>query len=200
MHITWDSKNVDKVTLGYTSGPGRLDWIANNIPNTGSYDWTINVGNTTNTQFGIQITAYHTGVGSVTATTNVTILPAPSVISFSVNDAQQVAVNGSNFSTLTLRAQCPVGVVMVVNGQWITDSSRSLCNVEKVLYKSDIDTPLNNMNQFRNMFFADELGAAYLGIMADFTPSTVVPLTLTACNVQGVCVKKTTNVNVWAKG
>jgi hypothetical protein len=63
--ITWDSSaNIDKVSIGYSSCDSCLDWIAYNYPNTGSYDWTVNVGNTTNTQFKIDITAYYTGVGS----------------------------------------------------------------------------------------------------------------------------------------
>lgn len=63
--ITWQSSaNIDKVTLGYKSCPSCLDWIVSNIPNTGYYDWTVNVGNTTNTQFTIEIIAYETGYGS----------------------------------------------------------------------------------------------------------------------------------------
>jgi hypothetical protein len=63
--ITWQSSpNIDKVTLGYKSCPSCLDWIVTNIPNTGYYDWTVNVGNTTNTQFTIEIIGYQTGYGS----------------------------------------------------------------------------------------------------------------------------------------
>ena len=52
--ITWTSSSViDKVSIGYSTGPGSLNWIANNIPNTNSYNWNVNVGNTTNTQFKI---------------------------------------------------------------------------------------------------------------------------------------------------
>lgn len=64
--IRWSySSNIDKVTIGYSSAPGSLDWIANNIPNTGTYNWTVNVGNTTNTQFKIYIIGYQTGSGSI---------------------------------------------------------------------------------------------------------------------------------------
>ena len=67
-HITWNSANVDHVTLGYSFGVGSLNWFANNtaqsIPNTGSYDWTVNIGNTVNTQIKIYAIGYHTGVGS----------------------------------------------------------------------------------------------------------------------------------------
>lgn len=66
-NITWTSSSViDKVSIGYSTGPGSLNWIANNIPNTNSYNWTVNVGNTTNTQFKIYIIGYQTGTGSVT--------------------------------------------------------------------------------------------------------------------------------------
>jgi len=54
------------VYIGYSGCTGCLNWIATGIPNTGSYNWTVNVGNTTNTQFKIEITGYETGVGSVT--------------------------------------------------------------------------------------------------------------------------------------
>ena len=64
--ITWDaSSNIDKIMLGWSSGPGSLNWIATSIPNTGSYTWNVNVGNTTNTQFLIDITGYETGKGSL---------------------------------------------------------------------------------------------------------------------------------------
>ena len=64
--ITWDSTpDIDMVTIGYKSCPSCLDWIAYNIPNTGYYDWTVYVGNTTNTEFTIEIIGYDVGVGSV---------------------------------------------------------------------------------------------------------------------------------------
>jgi hypothetical protein len=63
--ITWDnSPNISVVTLGYKGCPSCLNWIANNIPNTGYYDWTVNVGNTTNTQFTIYLLGYEPGKGS----------------------------------------------------------------------------------------------------------------------------------------
>ena len=65
--ITWQSSpNINMVYIGYSGCTGCLNWIATGIPNTGSYNWTVNVGNTTNTQFKIEITGYETGVGSVT--------------------------------------------------------------------------------------------------------------------------------------
>jgi predicted outer membrane repeat protein len=64
--ISWNSSpDIDKVSLGYKSCDSCLNWIATNIPNAGFYDWNVSVGNTTNTQFKIDITGYHTGVGSV---------------------------------------------------------------------------------------------------------------------------------------
>ncbi|PWU24168.1 hypothetical protein C5B42_00520 [Candidatus Cerribacteria bacterium 'Amazon FNV 2010 28 9'] len=63
--ITWNSASViDTVSVGYSSGPGSLNWIAYDIPNAGYYNWTVNVGNTTNTQFKIYVIGYETGVGS----------------------------------------------------------------------------------------------------------------------------------------
>lgn len=64
--ITWDSSpNIDKVSIGWSTGPGSLNWIAFTAPNTGSYTWNVNVGNTTNTQFVIDITGWETGAGSL---------------------------------------------------------------------------------------------------------------------------------------
>jgi hypothetical protein len=65
--ITWkDSSNIDTVTIGYQHCPSCLSWVAFAIPNTGYYDWTVNVGNTTATQFTLYIIGYDTGVGSTT--------------------------------------------------------------------------------------------------------------------------------------
>lgn len=65
VHVTWNSTNSDKVMLGYSDCPSCLNWITSIIPNTGSYDWTVNVGNGINTQFKIYVIAYKTDVGSV---------------------------------------------------------------------------------------------------------------------------------------
>lgn len=79
--ITWSSSpQIDTVTLGYKACDSCLDWIVNGIPNNGYYDWTVNVGNTSNTQFKIWIIGYQTGFGSVTDTSdnNFTVLsPSP---------------------------------------------------------------------------------------------------------------------------
>lgn len=76
--ITWQSSSdIDMVTIGYKACPSCLDWIAYNIPNTGYYDWTVYVGNTTNTQFTIEVIGYDTNVGSVIDTSDApfTVLP-----------------------------------------------------------------------------------------------------------------------------
>lgn len=66
--ISWTATpNIDKISIGYSFGPGSLNWIANNISNSGYYDWTVNLGNTTNAKAKIEIIGYQTGVGSVTA-------------------------------------------------------------------------------------------------------------------------------------
>lgn len=79
--ITWESSSqIDKVSIGYKACPSCLSWISYNIPNTYSYDWTVQVGNTTNTQFQIYIIGYHTGYGSVTDTSDASftvIQPSP---------------------------------------------------------------------------------------------------------------------------
>lgn len=64
--ITWQSSpELDTVSLGYKSCPSCLDWIVTNILNTGYYDWSVYVGNTTNTQFYLEIIGYDIGVGQV---------------------------------------------------------------------------------------------------------------------------------------
>lgn len=66
-NITWDSSNnIDKVAIMYKSDAHHGNWVAFTYPNTGSYSWTVDVGNTTNTQFYIEITGYETGKGSTT--------------------------------------------------------------------------------------------------------------------------------------
>ncbi len=69
--ITWTtSSNIDKVTIFYLSSLGTIGTIASNIPNTGSYSWNVNVGNTINTQFKIEVLGYQTGMGSVSDTSD----------------------------------------------------------------------------------------------------------------------------------
>ena len=66
--ITWDSsKNIDKVSIGWSLGAGSLNWIATNIPNRGSYLWTVGVGNFAggSRDIKIYIIGYETGVDSI---------------------------------------------------------------------------------------------------------------------------------------
>ena len=69
MTITWDSSsNIDQVAIMYKTDQHHGNWVAFSTPNTKSYTWSnIDVGNTTNTQFYIEIIAYETGKGSTTA-------------------------------------------------------------------------------------------------------------------------------------
>ncbi|KKR01144.1 MAG: Outer membrane autotransporter barrel domain protein [Candidatus Nomurabacteria bacterium GW2011_GWF2_40_31] len=65
--ITWtNSSNINQISIMLKDSNGTGDWIAYNIPNTGSYSWNVSKWNTTNTQFKIEIIGYETGVGSVT--------------------------------------------------------------------------------------------------------------------------------------
>jgi hypothetical protein len=80
--ITWNSSaNINRVTIGYKACAICFSWIATNIPNTGYYDWTVSVGNTTNTQFRILVIGYQTGSAVVvdTSDSNFTVnqLPTP---------------------------------------------------------------------------------------------------------------------------
>jgi len=71
MNIIWNaSSNVDKVAIMYKTDQHHGNWVVFSTDNTGSYSWNIDVGNTTNTQFYLEITAYETGKGSCSAFTN----------------------------------------------------------------------------------------------------------------------------------
>ncbi|MBD3362282.1 hypothetical protein GF362_01025 [Candidatus Dojkabacteria bacterium] len=62
--IEWDStENIDKVTLGYSRGPGSLSWIETSIDNTGSYEW--DTSGMSSDEYLIDITGYETGAGSL---------------------------------------------------------------------------------------------------------------------------------------
>lgn len=68
--ISWESNKIDKVMIGWSTGSGSLDWISTDVrtsPAQGvnSYDWVVDTGNSTNTQFKIEIRGYETGEGSV---------------------------------------------------------------------------------------------------------------------------------------
>ncbi len=97
--ITWNSTNVDMVTIGYLYGDtySTGDWIAYNIPNTGSYKWKVNVGTTSVSQsrnVKIQIIAYQTGVGSV-----VDMSDASFTVIKSVPTSVKLITTANSFST-----------------------------------------------------------------------------------------------------
>jgi len=122
--ITWSSTNVDKVALGYSSCSSCLAWIANTIPNNGSYDWTVNV-NSASTKFKIYILAYQTGTGSAsdysdadfTVTSGSVAPPQPSVVEKTI-----ILTSPVTGSTLTIGA--PVTI------QWSTTGDLSDYNYE----------------------------------------------------------------------
>jgi hypothetical protein len=107
--IIWNStSDIDKVTIGYKSCDSCLSWIANNIPNTGFYDWTVSVGNTINTQFKIYIIGYDTGVGSISdvSDNNFTVLPPPTATS--TYTATPTATASSSPTVTMTQTQTPV--------------------------------------------------------------------------------------------
>lgn len=65
--VQWEGNDIDKCNIGYTFGPGSRNDINSNVPTTGngSYAWTVNIGNTTNTQVKIDLLCYKTGIGQV---------------------------------------------------------------------------------------------------------------------------------------
>lgn len=64
--ITWNStSNINKVTLGYSFGPNSLNWIADNIPNIGYYDWSVNAYYPTDMQVKIEVDGYSINSGQV---------------------------------------------------------------------------------------------------------------------------------------
>lgn len=65
--IQWEGNDIDKCNIGYSFGIGSLNDIASFYPTSGngSYEWTVNIGNTTNTQVKIDLLCYKTGVGQV---------------------------------------------------------------------------------------------------------------------------------------
>lgn len=63
--IKWNSNRVSNVMIGYSFGPGSLNWITSDlVPNQGYYDWKVGIGNTANTQVKIEAIGYENGVGS----------------------------------------------------------------------------------------------------------------------------------------
>lgn len=99
--ITWKAaSSISTVNLGYSSGPGNLNWIATSVPNTGSYTWTVNVGNTTNTKFLIDISGYSTVRNKSTyyhdqSNNYFTVNPAPAPTLSLTADNANIFVGGS---------------------------------------------------------------------------------------------------------
>ena len=65
VRITWDSEKLKGVTLMYKSSLGTAGHISNGIINADYFDWTVNVGNTVNTQFKIWAIGYGIDSGQV---------------------------------------------------------------------------------------------------------------------------------------
>jgi hypothetical protein len=68
--IEWEQKNVDMITLGYSSCPSCLDWIVYNQPvaftaTGGAFDWSVPSHIPAGSNYKIKLIAYHTGIGSV---------------------------------------------------------------------------------------------------------------------------------------
>jgi len=126
--ITWNStSDIDTVTIGYKSCDSCLDWIANNIPNVGYYDWNVFVGNTINTQFKIYIIGYDTGVGSITDTSdnNFTVLqPTPTPTYTSTPTATQtptVTPTATQTPMISILTFTPVEDAYVASGSPTTN-------------------------------------------------------------------------------
>ncbi|OGK62066.1 hypothetical protein A2334_04345 [Candidatus Roizmanbacteria bacterium RIFOXYB2_FULL_38_10] len=98
--IRWESSsNIDKVNIGYKSCPSCLDWVVFTTPNTGSYDWNVNIGNTTQTQFTLQITGYETGKGSLTSSSGTfTVLGGSSQTSSSYSSSSTSIPSSSSIN------------------------------------------------------------------------------------------------------
>lgn len=55
-NITWKTSGTGSdIWIGYSEGTSTLTWIATGLPNTGTYTWTVDVGQTAKTQFKIYI-------------------------------------------------------------------------------------------------------------------------------------------------
>lgn len=82
--ITWKSSGISgNVSIMYLEDPNHGNWVAFSTANTGSYTWIANVGNTTKTQFYIEISGYdrkgkyYTDVSNNYFTINKKIIPTP---------------------------------------------------------------------------------------------------------------------------
>src|SRR3989344_1189848 len=64
-NITWNYYDIDTCSISYTFGPGHSSNIATVNASTRSYEWTVDVGNTTSTQAKISLLCHKTGIGQV---------------------------------------------------------------------------------------------------------------------------------------
>lgn len=70
VRVTWQYYDVDNCSLGYSFGPGSLNWIkfSGINPSQRYYDWVVHIGNQlsgSSRQVKLDMTCYKTGVGSV---------------------------------------------------------------------------------------------------------------------------------------
>ena len=123
--VTWDSTNVDSISLGYSFGAGSLNWIDTDITtskNTGtySYDWTVGIGNIQegdSRDVKISIIAYETGVGSVTDESDnfltITKQQEPSISVLSSNGGESWEIGESyNISWTSTDLNAPTNVYL----------------------------------------------------------------------------------------
>lgn len=118
--ITWDSSDVDKCSVGYSFGVGSLNNIVSLIPNTGSYDWTVNIGNSSGTQVKVDLLCYKTGVGQASDQSDnffAVIKPTPTPVPLVCTGLVQ---NGS--------FESPQVVNPVTNNLWILYGAASTSN------------------------------------------------------------------------
>ncbi|PIY60075.1 hypothetical protein COY95_03680, partial [Candidatus Woesearchaeota archaeon CG_4_10_14_0_8_um_filter_47_5] len=67
--IRWTQKDIDMVTLGYSTTTGQVDWIVYNRAvdpqdTTGSYDWVVPANLAGKTTVKVEILGYKTGTGA----------------------------------------------------------------------------------------------------------------------------------------
>jgi len=136
-HITWTSQNVSTVDVGYSFGPGSLNWMDNNasvnIPNKGYYDWKVNIGNTTNTKIMIYVNGSYSGyVNVVDPASAILQSPAPNssvttpMVSFSWTPATGATgyslkvgstANGDEYGSSGQTTSTSTSLIIPQNGQ-----------------------------------------------------------------------------------
>jgi hypothetical protein len=135
--ITWDaSSNIDKMMLGYSFGPGSLNWIATSIPNTGSYTWKVDVGNTTKTQVMISLTGYETGKGSLSDKSDGYFSvaqsgqqPPPQEPSKPAPTAPPTNDGSNNTSSLPTPPPAPTAPPIIIQNNWLSITNIEIWNI-----------------------------------------------------------------------